>query len=279
MAAIADRGTRGRLTAQIIETRRPVVLDDIRPGAYMRWAIDLGLRSLVGIPLESERGVIGALVVAHATPGALRDEHVRRLEMLSAHTAAALSRAQAFEEVERLAVTDGLTGLANARAFWQRLAEEVARARRYTRPLALVILDSDSLKMVNDRFGHQEGDRHLLRVTEKMRAAVRGTDIIARFGGDEFVVLQPETDLSAATATAVRIHRAIQDDAFASSAGERIPATVSVGVAASPGSVDDPEELFRSADAALYDAKRAGKDRVVVSPPRRDSSPPSPAPA
>ena len=177
--------------------------------------------------------------------------------------AAAIARAEALEEAQRLAITDALTGLFNARYFSNRLAEEMQRAQRYGHEIALIIVDSDALKLVNDRMGHAAGNDLLTALARTIRQHVRASDLIARFGGDEFVILQPEADLASARATAERIRSA----AYAASDAAGVERSVSVGVATFPGSARDADSLFKTADEALYRAKRAGKNRVEFAPP------------
>jgi diguanylate cyclase (GGDEF)-like protein len=170
---------------------------------------------------------------------------------------AQLQRTQA--DLERLATQDELTGALNARAFAERLAEELERNRRYKRPLALLYLDLDDFKAVNDQHGHQTGDAVLRLVANATRRAVRQSDIMARLGGDEFAVLMPETDGRVAEAAASRLASSIR------TVFQGTPSvTASIGLVSAAGAVDArPEELLRCADQAMYEAKRAGKDRVV----------------
>jgi len=168
------------------------------------------------------------------------------------------------DKLARLATTDPLTGLLNARAFDQRLRQEVARAARYGGPVALLMLDLDGLKAINDQQGHQAGDRALQSVASAIRAALREVDLAARLGGDEFGVLAPRTDYSAAMALGNRV-RAIAADRLAAALGERC--TVSVGAAClrpTGSRTGTPGLLIKSADTALYEAKRQGGNRVHV---------------
>lgn len=199
----------------------------------------------------------GSLYVLHPRAGYFDERHVQQVQVVAAHAGAALARAQAFEEATRLSITDELTGFFNARYLSARLREELARAQRYGHELALVLIDSDALKRVNDRLGHEAGNEHLRRLAKTIRAHVRATDIVARYGGDEFVVLQPESGLDAARATAERIRKA------ASVQQEGIATSVSIGVAAFPN-VREADALFREADRALSAAKQQGKNTVVV---------------
>jgi two-component system cell cycle response regulator len=178
---------------------------------------------------------------------------------MGAQAAAAIARAEALEEAQLLAITDALTGLYNARYFTARLETEIQRAQRYGRQVSLLIVDSDALKRVNDRLGHTAGNDLLVELARTVREHVRGSDLVARFGGDEFVVLQPETGLEAALATAERIREA----AYAASDAAGVERSVSVGVATYPGAARTADALFQAADTALYAAKRSGKNRVV----------------
>lgn len=161
-----------------------------------------------------------------------------------------------------LAARDELTGLANRRAFMDAGAQVVALARRQSRWLSLLALDLDGFKAANDRDGHLAGDQILCEVAHVLRAHLRSSDLPARFGGDELVVLLPETDTSDARLAAERIRAAVE----ASCRG----VTVSIGLAASEGTAADLDEMLERADRALYAAKRQGKNRVALAAARFD---------
>jgi diguanylate cyclase (GGDEF)-like protein len=167
-----------------------------------------------------------------------------------------LRRTQA--KLELLATHDPLTNVLNARAFSNELAQELGRHRRYGRPLALIYLDLDDFKRVNDAHGHATGDAVLRLVADAMRGAVRQADVVGRLGGDEFGVLMPETDGAVAHAAASRLAAGIRT-VFRGTPS----VTASVGVVAVSGTEAGSDELLRKADHAMYEAKRAGKDRVV----------------
>ena len=246
---------------QMVRDGKPVMVHDIAGDArvHSREAMP-EMHAMLGVPLRSEGRMYGSLYVLHPTPGHFTHHHLRQVEIMAAHAGAALARARAFEEVTRLSITDELTGFFNARYLNARLKEELARAQRYGHTLALVLIDSDALKLVNDRLGHEAGNEHLRRLAATIREHVRATDVVARYGGDEFVVLQPEAGLDAARATAERIRTA------ASVAQDGIATSVSIGVASYPA-VRDAEALFREADRALSEAKQRGKNTVVVAAP------------
>lgn len=161
-------------------------------------------------------------------------------------------------QLELLATQDPLTSVLNARAFSHELAQELSRNRRYGRPLALIYLDLDDFKSVNDAHGHATGDAVLRLVADAMRGAVRQADVVGRLGGDEFGVLMPETDGDVAHAAANRLVTGIRT-VFRGTPS----VTASIGVVAVSGTEAGTDELLRKADQAMYAAKRAGKNRVV----------------
>lgn len=168
------------------------------------------------------------------------------------------------EHFRALAQTDGLTGLPNFRSFHARLEEEVARAHRYGHPLACAMVDLDGLKEINDRMGHAAGNRAIVALADAVREELRDTDFAARYGGDEFVVLLPQTNETQGAQFAERLRRRLAD--VSQDAG--LPVRGSIGVAAVVAdeldSADAAEDLLRRADEALYRAKRSGRDRVEV---------------
>ncbi len=248
---------------EMLRSGRPVLLADLTddPGVIARAALD-GFRAMLGVPLRSEGHMYGSLYVLHPREGYFNERHVQQVQVVAAHAGAALARAHAYEEATRLSITDELTGFFNSRYLNARLQEELARAQRYGHELALVLIDSDALKRVNDRLGHEAGNEHLRSLAKTIREHVRATDIVARYGGDEFVVLQPEAGLDAARATAERIRKA------ASVVQGGIATSVSIGVAAFPN-VRESDALFREADRALSVAKQQGKNTVVVADGKR----------
>ena len=172
------------------------------------------------------------------------------------------------ELVSQQAVTDALTGLANNRSFRDLASKEAARAQRFGHSLSLVMLDIDDFKRVNDTYGHLQGDALLKAVGRVLDEESRGVDEPARYGGEEFVVVLPETDLAGAVDAAERIRSRVEAKEVppARDGGASLRVTVSLGAAAMPGCADGLEELIAAADAALYEAKRRGKNQVVSAP-------------
>lgn len=169
------------------------------------------------------------------------------------------------QRIADLAITDELTGCYNRRHFMERAELELLRARRYGLPMSLILLDADDFKSVNDTHGHQCGDHLLREMALQCRASLRGTDVLARFGGEELLALLPQTDLAGALAIAERIRHRVQALTVLWQ-GEPVGATVSLGVAALHAGHASVDALIRDADLALYEAKRAGRNRVQGAP-------------
>jgi diguanylate cyclase (GGDEF)-like protein len=167
-----------------------------------------------------------------------------------------LRRSQA--QLARLVTQDQLTNVLNARAFADRLGQELERNRRYPRPLALMYMDLDNFKIINDTHGHQTGDAVLRLVADAMRSSVRQADVVGRLGGDEFAVLMPETDAQLADAAARRLVVGLRN-VFKGTPN----VTASIGVVSCTATDASTDDLLRRADQAMYDAKKSGKDRVV----------------
>jgi diguanylate cyclase (GGDEF)-like protein len=220
-------------------------------------ALSIGLRSLVDGP-----EYLGAISIArHGEPFTREEEEL--LEYLAGQAVVSIENASLHETVERQAVTDELTGLANVRAFTSALDRELERSRRFDTPLALVMLDLDDFKRVNDTYGHQQGDEVLAQVAGVLRDISRELDTPARYGGEEMAVVLPQTDVDGAELLAERIREAVEAlPVPRMRGGGALHVTASFGVASVPDEAADRESLIAAADAALYRAKRGGKNRV-----------------
>jgi diguanylate cyclase (GGDEF)-like protein len=224
------------------------------PGVH---ALSIGLRSLVDGP-----EYLGAISIARHGE-AFTDEEEDLLEYLAGQAVVSIENASLHEAVERQAVTDELTGLANVRAFLLILDRELERSRRFDTPLGLVMLDLDDFKNINDTYGHQQGDEVLAHVAGVLRDASRELDTVARYGGEELAVVLPQTDADGGALLAERMRAAVESLHVRRVGGKgTLSVTASFGVAATPESGVDRNELIAAADAALYTAKRAGKNRV-----------------
>ncbi|MBM2810804.1 MAG: diguanylate cyclase [Chloroflexi bacterium] len=169
----------------------------------------------------------------------------------------------AKSQVENFSRVDWLTGLYNMKHFDTVSAQELARAERYGHPLSVMMLDSDNLKLINDRHGHQRGDQHIMDLSRTITHHCRVSDTAIRYGGDEFIMLMPETDTMGARFLAERIRAAVEEQGLEVN-GRTVPTTVSIGIASTPKDATDAMGLVARADAALYASKEAGRNRVTI---------------
>jgi diguanylate cyclase (GGDEF)-like protein len=212
--------------------------------------------------LTADSAYLGVLSIARYGRAFSRQEE-ELLEYLAGQAIVSIENASLHETVERQAVTDELTGLANARAFRSILEREIERSRRFQSPLGLVMVDLDDFKQVNDIHGHQQGDEVLASVAAVLRDFSRDIDAPVRYGGEELAVVLPQTDAEGAAQLAERMREAVERLRVPRvGGGGSLQVTASFGVAAVPESASDEEELVAAADAALYRAKRGGKNRV-----------------
>ncbi|MEJ2578119.1 MAG: diguanylate cyclase [Kineosporiaceae bacterium] len=218
----------------------------------------------IAVPLEREGRTVGALAVARA-PGAsgLGPSARRAVQALAAHTGTAVANVRTHEETRRQSVTDPLTGIGNFRLLTTTLGREVERATRFGRPLSVLMLDLDHFKQVNDNQGHACGDAVLREFAARLLGCLREVDLVARYGGEEFAVVLPETGADGAENVARRVLAAVRDEPF-TALGRQLAVTASVGVASFPDHGRSAAEVMRAADAALYAAKRTGRDRWCV---------------
>ena len=246
------------LAAERRAMREPGPVEVEHDGAYA-FASSLGRIGQTGSP-------VGAMTIARSgRPFSPTDREV--FLYLVGQAAASVENVALHELVSEQAVTDDLTGLANNRAFRDLIEKEAARAQRFGHDLALLVLDVDNFKRVNDTYGHPQGDAVLKAIGRILAEESRGIDVPARYGGEEFVVALPETSVEGALEVGERIRERIETEPVRMvEGGGEISVTASLGLATLPGSAADARELFAQADAALYEAKGTGKNRIVVAP-------------
>ncbi len=215
------------------------------------------------VPVLVDNAIKGALGVTSV--GEEIDMEGRdMLRLVSWRANKVLANATLHRDTKMLALTDGLTGLLNHRAFHDRIKQEFERYRRYGTCLSLIVADFDDLKHFNDTYGHPVGDEVLRKIGDILREASRESDVLARYGGDEFVILLPQTNSKNARNMAERIRQKVEKFIFAIH-DLQLRSTMSIGVATVPdGDINSPQDLLEFADRALYEAKRSGKNRVAV---------------
>ncbi len=221
--------------------------------------------NLIAFPLVCHNRVIAVLCATRdlscgATP--FTDAGIDFLRALAVPLALALNNAVRIAEAERLSRTDDLTSLHNARYMSDCLLSEIKRARRYNSNVAVLFLDLDNFKNVNDSHGHLVGSHVLIEVAKAILASVRDTDVVARYGGDEFVVVLPETVADRALQVAERIRQTLANTVFTGGRALELSLTASFGVAAFPADADSAQQLVAAADHAMYEAKGARKNCV-----------------
>lgn len=217
-----------------------------------------GSRTLVMLPLVAKGQSIGIVELMANSTLALDAAQLELVQTMANEAAMALENARLYQEARQLADRDQLTGFYNHRYLHERLGEETIRARRSRSPLSVLMIDLDDFKLVNDTFGHLFGDRVLAWVAELIRSTLRGSDIAARYGGDEFAVILPDTDGEAARHAAERILEACRERPFRGEERGPLPIGLSIGVATFPRDGRTGHELIAAADRALYRVKAAG---------------------
>lgn len=252
-----------RLCNMAVQRKRPLISTITSPDdILLPLRPDLDIHSFLGVPVVFRDHATGLIALYNSGTRGFTEEDARVAELFASQVAIALDNSRRVEQFEKQAVTDELTGLYNRRAFADMGEKEVGRARRYQRPLALILFDIDHFKTVNDTYGHLIGD-HVLRVlTELVKKTTRTTDNVCRYGGEEFIVLMPEAGRDEAMAMAERLRQEISRMTIVTAAGT-LSLTVSLGVAELRREEDeDIESLINRADRAMYKAKAAGRDTV-----------------
>jgi diguanylate cyclase (GGDEF)-like protein len=242
----------------------PLVLDDASqaPIAIRPWVDEFNIKSLAVYPLLARQGSVGVMnLTSHDRPVRFPADEIEAMSAIALQAAAVIEHLRLLEQVRRQAERDGLTGLYNRRALTDALQREIDATMRSGNPLAVALLDVDGMKRLNDSRGHAAGDMFLQRVAATLTATFRLTDIIARYGGDEFLVLMPATE----RATAVDLGRQF----LSVLASEETGAGASIGIAVAPEDAETAADLLNAADAAMYTAKRSGyggiaRDRLMA---------------
>jgi diguanylate cyclase (GGDEF)-like protein len=257
--------TPGGLTDKVLRSGEVLFIEDTEAAEFFKNPIALneGIKSMMCVPLVLQRKIQGILYLDDFVTREFNKEAMNLLSILGSFAAMAIANAKLHNRTKLLAITDALTGLHNHRYFQQVFSLELSRSKRYQKPLSLIMLDVDNFKKFNDTHGHPNGDRALIAIGKIMGETLRNVDFAFRYGGEEFVILLPDTAQMPALLVAERLRENIERDVVKSLEGiTGQPVTVSVGVASFPENGDRKEELFGKVDELMYKAKRCGKNKV-----------------
>jgi diguanylate cyclase (GGDEF)-like protein len=250
------------LWGKALGTGKTVIENDVRTTAdYVGFYLETAARMC--IPLVSFGQTLGVLVLDSARKGAFNPNDTQSLESVADICATAIQNAHYVERVKQLAYLDGLTGIFNRRFFELRISEEIERARRFGVGMAVIMVDIDQFKRLNDEFGHLLGDEVLRQVSSIFHQQLRKTDVVCRYGGEEFGILLSQTNPQHALGVAEKLRRMVETWQFP---GVPRPVTISAGAANYPDHGTTRDELVKAADAGLYCAKQAGRNRVGLAP-------------
>lgn len=244
------------LTYTVAQNGEMIIVEDMQNHPVFATAPKDWLGSIIGIPLKVGNTVVGVMNMARSSIGGFSDSELRLLSLLSDQAAVAISNANLHQMISRQAYSDTLTGLPNRRALDERLEEEVQSARRNNYSFAVVMMDLDGFKDVNDTYGHSTGDEVLRLVFNQMARGVRNTDFLARYGGDELTLILTQSDMSSAKIVTEKIIEGMGKLKFVLPDKKKLKLGISGGMALYPLHARNGPDLLRSADAALYQAKK-----------------------
>src|SRR3954468_17961932 len=252
----------GGLWGKALESARTVIQNDVKaaPGAIELY---VEARSRMCIPLISFGQTLGVLVLDSARDAAFQPAESQPLESVADICATAIQNAHYVDRVKQLAYIDGLTGIFNRRFFELRFIEELERARRFDGGMAVIMIDIDQFKRLNDDFGHLLGDEVLRQVSSIFHQQLRKIDVVCRYGGEEFAVLLSQANAQHALMIAEKLRKLVESWQFP---GVPRPVTISAGTASYPEDGTNRDELMKAADAGMYAAKQAGRNRVMAAP-------------
>lgn len=261
-----------------LSSKRPVFIKDALKDPIMRDVKDviapIGIRSILVIPVIFRDEVIGTLLLRTSRAGrSFTEREIKLCTSIANASANALYNAFLYNRLgkektrlERLAITDYLTGIYNIRYFYHRLEEEFSRAERYVTPLSCMMFDIDHFKHINDTYGHRVGDIILREFAQLVKRHTRKSDVFARYGGEEFILLLPQTPMKGTIAEAERLRNALKEHQF-KALKENNGITVSIGIACCPHeNIKTYDDLITFADNSLFTAKNKGRDQIVTYP-------------
>jgi diguanylate cyclase (GGDEF)-like protein len=254
----------GGLTSTVAHEGQTIIIEDMQNHPLFQSVPPDWMGSIIGIPLRVGDMVVGVMNLARSIPGGFSPSELRLLSLLSDQAAVAISNASLHQMISRQAYSDTLTGLPNRRALDERLEEEVLSARRNNYSFAVIMMDLDGFKLVNDTYGHSVGDDVLRLVFGQMARGVRTTDFLARYGGDELTLILSQTELPSAQVVTEKIVEGMKKLKYRLPDGRRLRLGISGGIALFPVHARSGADLLRAADTALYYAKRYKRGMFTV---------------
>lgn len=272
-AALDSDGTRNKpwskprsngLTYTVARSGETIIVEDMRDHALYQNTPPDWAGSIIGIPLKFGDVVVGVMNLSRLTTGGFSNSELRLLGLLSDQAAVAISNASLHQLISRQAYSDTLTGLPNRRALDERLEDEVSSARRNDYSFAVIMMDLDGFKSVNDTHGHSTGDDVLRLVFNQMAHGVRNTDFLARYGGDELTLILTQSDMSSAQIVVSKILEGMKKLKYKLPDGKNLKLGISGGIALYPLHGKTGPDLLRAADAALYHAKKYNRGSFQI---------------
>ena len=273
-AALDSDGTRNKpwskprsngLTYTVAREGEMIIVENMKAHPLFNTAPTEWIGSIIGIPLKVGEMVVGVMNLSRMTVGGFSSSELRLLSLLSDQAAVAISNASLHQMISRQAYSDTLTGLPNRRALDERLEEEVLAARRSNYSFAVIMMDLDGFKEVNDTYGHSTGDDVLRVVFNQMARGVRNTDFLARYGGDELTLILSQTEMSSAQVVSEKILEGMKKLKYKLPDGRKLKLGISGGIAIFPVHARNGPDLLRAADAALYNAKKYNRGTFQIS--------------
>jgi diguanylate cyclase (GGDEF)-like protein len=250
--------------AQAVHQGKPLIFHDLSDDPSTVADVTTNskeVQSVIVAPLILKGQVLGAISLDSPEADAFDENDLRLLASFAATATAAIHNSRLHHEVQKMAITDELTGLYNRRGFYELGHREVERSRRFQRPLVAIMMDIDHFKRINDTYGHPVGDQVLAEVAKRCKDNLRRIDILGRLGGDEFTVLLPETDMFTGSRVAERLRLHVSAEPIITD-GDPLRVSLSMGIAKATATTPDLDVLISRADSAMYRAKEKGRNRV-----------------
>jgi diguanylate cyclase (GGDEF)-like protein len=257
------------IAGSVMEDGTPVIIQDVPGDKRYNSKVDrhsrIKFNSLLCTPLKLNNKIIGVAELINKKPGkSFTNLDLSILMNASHYVAMTIKRALLYYKIEEISITDDLTNIYNIRYLDQAVDIEIERARRYRSMFSLVFMDIDNFKKVNDCFGHLVGSRVLIEMAQLLQDSLRKVDVVSRYGGDEFVIILPQTSRESSFMVAERLRKVIEKHTFSRDEGESVRLTASLGIASYPGDANNKEELLKLADNAMYQGKFSTKNVVFV---------------